>query len=138
MDCQHVTERLSAFLDRELPDQEQMSIQQHLDNCARCAADCESLSRAWDQVSAIPRATPRTDLWPRIEARLPRSRGWADWGWWVWSGLQVQAAAALIIGLLLGGWLEGLAVDVPRPASPASVGVRSEPIDVERRAIGKP
>jgi anti-sigma factor RsiW len=131
MDCQHVTDRMSAFLDRELPNQEHVEIRRHLDACPRCAADCESLSRAWEQVSAVPRAAPRTDLWPRIEARLPRTSRWADWKWPAWSDVRVQAAAVVIAGLLIGGWLEGLAVGVRGSPSRAGVEVRSEPTDVQ-------
>jgi len=131
MDCQHVAERLSAFLDAELSEQESELVRQHLGTCARCEADCESLSRAWDALSVLPNVRPRADLWPRLDARLSERAGWTA----AWSGparhrAYVQAAAAVVAGLLLGGWLGERAIGASSTAPPAQTAVMPERLDV--------
>lgn len=52
MNCQWVQENLSAFLDRELPDNQKELVESHLSSCFQCKAECDSLSRAWDTLSS--------------------------------------------------------------------------------------
>ena len=120
MKCEDVADRLSAFIDGELPEAERLRVQQHLEACARCAADRESLSLAWDQVPALPRAAPRTDLWPRLEARLAGDSAPRPWPWLWWSPSLTLATAVLIVGLLLGLRLGDLIVKPNALAADAS------------------
>lgn len=63
-------ERLSAFLDGELPDSERIRVEAHWSGCAECreaAADLRGLIAA---AAELPPAPPERDLWPGIAARL--------------------------------------------------------------------
>jgi anti-sigma factor RsiW len=102
MNCNETAQKLSAFLDGELPEEERVHISQHLETCRSCAAECESLAFAWDRVIELPRAEPRTHLWPGIEARLPGRIVAQRWRRVRLSPFPALATAALIVGLLLG------------------------------------
>jgi hypothetical protein len=55
----HVTtESLSAYLDRELPGNRVREVERHLEDCPRCRADLESLSRVIRRLQAVQRVAP--------------------------------------------------------------------------------
>jgi hypothetical protein len=66
------TDKLSEFLDRELPADEQRAVEAHLRGCANCAAVLADLKRVVaraQQAGAVPRP-PSGDLWAGIAARI--------------------------------------------------------------------
>lgn len=62
--CEY-SERLSAYLDGELPDERRSELEQHLAGCRQCAAELETLRqmsgmlRAWDGPQLSPMAMRR-------------------------------------------------------------------------------
>src|SRR4030065_477759 len=54
MECAKTWDRLSAYLDGDLPEQEREGIAQHLRKCARCAAE----ERALKETLSLPRTPP--------------------------------------------------------------------------------
>jgi anti-sigma factor RsiW len=71
------TDRLSEFLDGELPADEQRAVEAHLRGCANCAAVLADLKRVVaraQQAGAVPRP-PSADLWGGIAARIDASPG---------------------------------------------------------------
>ena len=66
------TDRLSEYLDGELPADEQRAVDAHLRGCAECAAVLADLKRVVaraQQAGAVPRP-PSADLWGEIAARI--------------------------------------------------------------------
>ena len=103
MRCQVVIDRLSAFIDGELPDAERQAVERHLDGCPACAAVHRRLAEAWALVAEAPRVAPRVDLWPRIEARLEGEPPVPAWRAWIsWKPFPALATLALVAGLALG------------------------------------
>jgi anti-sigma factor RsiW len=131
MDCQETAQKLSAFLDGELSQAEGVQVRKHLEACRRCAAECESLAFAWERVLELPRSEPRTDLWPRLDARLAGSTGLRLSRWLSWSPFPALATAALIVGLLLGLQVGGLVVNPGPPAAGHAAQTGPEPVDVQ-------
>jgi anti-sigma factor RsiW len=103
VDCVAVIDKLSAFIDGELPDPERRAVERHLLGCAGCASAHQHLADAWTLAAEAPRVTPRVDLWPRIEARLDAGPPWRAWlGRFTWNPLPALATLMLVAGLLLG------------------------------------
>jgi anti-sigma factor RsiW len=120
MNCQKVAEKLSVFLDGELPDVQRVLVSQHLDACEPCAAEYRSLAAAWERLGELPRTEPRAHLWPRIEARLAQQTVGQRWRWLGWSSSPALATVALVVGLLLG--FQAGALVVNSGASPTRAG----------------
>ena len=105
-------ERLSAFLDGDLPAGDLASVRQHLEACAACARRADELSAVARAVRALDAPEPPPTLWPVIAGVLareddgPRARpGWADR--WLSPrpfgiGMVAGVAAATAIVVLLG------------------------------------
>jgi anti-sigma factor RsiW len=103
VDCRGVVDRLSAFMDGEVPDAERDALQRHLSGCPACASVHQRLAEAWTLAADAPRVAPRVDLWPRIEARLDGERSWPAWlGRLAWNPLPALVTLMLVAGLLLG------------------------------------
>ena len=131
MNCQEIAQRLSAFLDGELSDSERLLVRQHLDTCGPCAAEYRNLAFVWDRLGELPRAEPRTHLWPRIEGRLDRQTDAKRWRWLGWSPFPALATVALIVGLLLGLRVGALVVDRGAPPTRAVGETEVDPLHVE-------
>ena len=74
------TDKLSEFLDGELPADEQRAVEAHLRGCANCAAVLADLKRVVaraQQAGAVPRP-PSADLWTGIAARIDGGAHAAD------------------------------------------------------------
>ena len=60
------TNRLSEYLDGELPESERATLEAHLRACADCRATLEQLRRVVARAQALDDTPPTTDLWPAI------------------------------------------------------------------------
>jgi anti-sigma factor RsiW len=95
-------ERLSEYIDEELPTGERRELEEHLRGCVECAETLDELRHLIAQVPALEvESEPGVDLWPGIERRLtPRQPArWRAWpavrsGWLV---PRLAAAAALAV-----------------------------------------
>jgi anti-sigma factor RsiW len=109
--------RLSEYLDGELPDEDHVALESHLATCSECAAVLADLRRVVGHARRLERRGPRRDLWPGIAARIgatpPVERGIVDLASrgalarrWSFS-LPQLAAAAIVLMTLSGGivWL---------------------------------
>ncbi|HJZ76707.1 MAG TPA: zf-HC2 domain-containing protein [Vicinamibacterales bacterium] len=70
------TDKLSEYLDGELPADEQRAVEAHLRGCAACAlvlADLKRVVARAQQAGAVPRP-PNADLWGGIAARIDAER----------------------------------------------------------------
>ncbi|HEY5907492.1 MAG TPA: anti-sigma factor [Vicinamibacteria bacterium] len=103
---QHVTDRLSAFLDRELTEAEASGVRQHLGECEGCAAvlgELQGVDRAFAGLPSSPPAEYFDSFAARVRARLeggaaaaPAAKAGLRLPVWSWA-----LAAALLLGVLL-------------------------------------
>jgi len=101
-------ERLSEYLDGELPATDRAALEAHLDTCNDCSAMLDDLRRVVDRARLAEEYVPRRDLWPGIASRIgathasPRRTG-RKWSF----SLPQLAAAAILLMTLSGGtvWL---------------------------------
>jgi hypothetical protein len=112
------TDRLSEYLDDELPPEERAAIEGHLRHCVACGAALADLKRIVVRARSLEDRPPARDLWPAIAARIGASPATADRGHVVafdavrgrrrWSfSLPQLAAAGIALMALSGGaaWL---------------------------------
>jgi predicted anti-sigma-YlaC factor YlaD len=64
------TDRLSEYLDGELPETERVALEAHLSSCAQCSAVLADLRLVIRQAQALAPLEPRHDLWPVIVRRI--------------------------------------------------------------------
>ena len=69
------TDKLSDYLDGELPDEERRAVDAHLRGCAECAAVLNDLKRVIARAQGVAGAPrpPAADLWAGIAARIETS-----------------------------------------------------------------
>ncbi len=94
--CPEIQDKLSAWLDGELPPEVLALVDRHLDGCAACRRQLAQLE-ALDEALLGLSAPPAPDLAAKVKVRLrrPSRRGWQS----------LALAASLVIGILLGGTL---------------------------------
>jgi hypothetical protein len=122
---EHLTERLSAYVDGELDDEARAAAEVHLTVCAECRSAVQDLRRVVSLARALDDRPPAQDLWPAIAERIgaapradivplaSRRRRFAF--------SMPQLAAAGIALSLLSAATAGTAVRFLAPAAPASV-----------------
>jgi len=104
------TNRLSEYLDGDLPEKERAGLEAHLPGCADCRATLQQLRRVVARAQALDDRPPTADLWPAIarhvgvvslDARRARRR--------LSFTVPQLAAAAVALALLSAGsaWLLG-------------------------------
>src|SRR5947209_309576 len=104
------TNRLSEYLDGDLPEKELAGLEAHLPGCADCRATLQQLRRVVARAQALDDRPPTADLWPAIarhvgvvslDARRARRR--------LSFTVPQLAAAAVALALLSAGsaWLLG-------------------------------
>jgi anti-sigma factor RsiW len=125
------TNRLSEYLDGELPDGERVALESHLQSCGECSALVMDLRRVIRRARLLPAPTPGRDLWPGIASRIgatppvsapidltSRRREARRWSF----SLPQLAAAGIALVALSGGtvWmLRGPAAPAARPIAVA-------------------
>lgn len=72
-DCKEIRERLSAFIDNELPPHESRVIKSHLHQCPACAHEESSLRQVIDLLDGIPDESPSVSF---SRAALHRAASW--------------------------------------------------------------
>jgi hypothetical protein len=125
------TDRLSEYVDGELPPDEREKLESHLRHCAECTATLADLKRVAVRARALTDREPAVDLWPGIAARIGsttpssgvpviplRRRAGKRWSF----SIPELAAAAIALMAVSGG-----AVWLLRPA-PASLATTPVPI----------
>ncbi|HEX7337120.1 MAG TPA: zf-HC2 domain-containing protein [Gemmatimonadales bacterium] len=136
----HWTDRLSEYIDHELPVADRTALENHLSSCAECSAALADLRRIVARAGSLEFRGPARDLWPGIAARIAgpavppavvplapaRRKRWSF-------SLPQLAAAAVLLMTLSGGtvWLlqspgtQPAGVAVTLPASPTTIQARA-------------
>lgn len=123
MSAHPFAERLSAFLDQELPDEVRLSIEEHLRTCDACAAHLAELASVDEAARALPLEAPAgyfDDFAARVRGRLvarPVRRTPPVWTW--------AAAAAALLAVVTPLAMRERAAESPAPAVMQDEGVRS-------------
>jgi anti-sigma factor RsiW len=99
MECRDIRERLSAWLDRELPPEEHELIAAHLEGCTGCRRELAQL-RVLETALGELAAAPPPRVAEQVLARLQAQQGQRSRRPW-WQSLAL--AASLVLGVLLGG-----------------------------------
>lgn len=120
MNCQQSTELFPDYLLGNLNEAAAAEMQSHLDSCAACREEAESLRAIWAKLESLPQEQPSETMRPRFYAMLdayqqglqhsrsaPRLRdvmnGWLERWWPKQPALQFAFAVALLIaGLFIG------------------------------------
>lgn len=105
MECRDLRERISAFVDGEVPPAEARLVEEHLDKCPECRALERKMRALGIGVSRAEGIVPpnfREKLFARLEAEelLPRRRSLFVFSL-RWAAVPVTAAAALALFLLV-------------------------------------
>ena len=137
MNADRWTDRLSEYVDRELPDAERIALEAHLAGCAECRATVELLRAVQQRAARLPDRPAERDLWPAIAAMIgsespirperPDVRPLAPRRRYAFS-LPQLAAAGIALAVLSGGtaWLVRDASD----AAPAAVATTPAPAPI--------
>jgi len=72
-DCKEIRERLSAFIDNELPPQERRLIEKHLYQCSACAQEKSSLRQVIELLDGLPDESPSISF---TLATIHRASSW--------------------------------------------------------------
>jgi hypothetical protein len=117
------TDKLSDYLDDELPEGERRAVAAHLAECAECANTLAELQRVAAAAASLAPVRPQADLWSGIAARIG-SAAWA--GRTGFAGraprrlslsLTELAAASLLLAALSGGTAAILMMRTGRPGA---------------------
>ena len=81
--------------------------EQHLDHCDECRAHYSSLQRVLNVVDSLPVPARReeygSEVWRRIEGRLPSRRRWWSLEFsWRWAGAAAAFASLVVVAFLAG------------------------------------
>ncbi len=102
-------DRLSDYLDGELPAADRLALEAHLDSCNDCSALLADLRRVVDRARGAEEYVPRRDLWPGIASRIRATPALSPriGPRWTFSLPQLAAAAIFLMTLSGGGavWL---------------------------------
>ncbi|HEY3012003.1 MAG TPA: zf-HC2 domain-containing protein [Gemmatimonadales bacterium] len=125
------TDRLSEYLDGELPEGERVTLESHLQTCRECSEILMDLRRVIRRARTLKEQTPDRDLWPAIASRigatpvasqaieeLASRRGGRRWTF----SLPQLAAAGIALMVASGGavWLLRPAPLTPNAAAPVT------------------
>lgn len=124
------TDKLSDYLDGELPADERYAVESHLAGCDQCAAVLEDLRRVVARAQSLPPRPPHADLWDDVSARIePRSRISRVTSLPSWSSVAAKAprrisitlpqalAASIVIALVSGALAVKVLAPAPLPAT---------------------
>lgn len=70
MNCRHVQDSLSEYLEGAVPPPERQAITEHLMTCIRCAQEERSLAVALETLHAIPPREPVLDIWSEMAPKI--------------------------------------------------------------------
>ncbi len=153
MTCEDGRERLSIYIDKELPASEEVEVERHLAECSECAAELERLRELTTQLREAPLLDMPLDAAVRLDdavsaalrerqaASVPsRTRAAATQPWWKWFfrpafGGLVASVAVLAFAVIVfsGGQMTTLSTDrLPESAQRSSKSVAPKAEETER------
>jgi anti-sigma factor RsiW len=139
LSCVRCRKRLGAYLDGELSERQQASLERHLAGCGSCRAalhallGLEPLLRNLD-VPPAPAALTSQIMTQAYARRRSQSAARRPWSWWQaltpqFGAFRMATAAALITGLAVGAYMGWTRYGASGPARPATTAAWNEPVD---------
>ncbi len=106
MNCSKVQNLLSCYIDRELPGEDMLAIQRHLDSCNECQRDYQQLLQVKRLLGAMPVRAPEPFLEERlVQVVFSNSKPASTWRLTIPRPLlRPLAIAATVAGIALGTW----------------------------------
>lgn len=131
MHCDHVRERLSAYMDTEVGHHMRAQIDEHLAACENCREALARLRQVDAFLGSAPAPCASEGFAGRVMAearqhaagwRQPPREPWSSLRWWASSSVPMRAAAAavLMVGLAAGAFMGRDTWQPPAPRSAAS------------------
>jgi len=105
MKCEKIRRKLSAYLDGELTEAERRVVASHLESCDLCSREYEEFQRLHAVLSNLDPVEAPPYLWRRVERGLILPQRTGFWEQVVGRLVYAPAAAAILIGLLVGNFL---------------------------------
>lgn len=105
MRCERVREKLSAFVDGELSENEHRGIASHLESCESCFREYEELKKLEVLLSNLERVDAPSYLWERIVGRISSQERVSSWEKLIHRLVYAPVGVAILIGLLIGNHL---------------------------------
>jgi anti-sigma factor RsiW len=101
MSCDRWTERISAYIDSEVPASEIDALDAHLQSCARCATEAFAQLKMKQLVSNVgKRYSPTREFQERVRRKtFASSATRVHWRWWPAAALAVAVLIAIFIGI---------------------------------------
>ena len=85
MSCERMENRILAYMDGRLNENERAEVQKHLDACPACRVRATEFSSVSDLLDELPVIEPSPAFDVRVRARIAaepiRQSWWASWGW---------------------------------------------------------
>lgn len=120
---EHPRERLSAYLDDELPDPDAAAVERHIASCTECSRELMIMRDLGGAMRTMSQRYERGSTWSTVHRRLTRPVGWvlvvagtSIWAWlivsrWMRAELTLEWAAGTAIGLGLALLLVGIGIE---------------------------
>lgn len=101
MNCKNVKKNLVSFLENELPEEQQIEMENHLQSCSDCSQLLEDFSQLWRALECRERIQHSFYFWTRLKQRIIEYEEGRKsvWGWV--EGLIRWARPAVVIATLL-------------------------------------
>jgi hypothetical protein len=152
MECTRTQDMLSSYLDGDLPDREQEEIAGHIRQCSRCAEEERALRETLSLLRNLPAEAAPPELLKGVRLRIAEKTAvplWKKVFLPVHIKIPLEAAAVVLVFLLVYGIQKEMPAKTPVPSPPASAesGVRvarTGPVakrpdaDTTRRAKAEP
>jgi anti-sigma factor RsiW len=137
--CLKYRKRLGAFLDNELSGREQSLVERHMARCVSCRAALEN----WQKLAPLLASCQAPPVPPALAARIQaaaktiqKTKARGLFGLWLWETWTMQPwmlkgaiAAALVIGLTMGGYMGWSGSRIDRLARSAATIYEAEAVD---------
>jgi hypothetical protein len=110
MNCKKIKNQLLLYLDNELPEMQQLKVQQHLASCTDCSKRLKQLENIWRFSEDIEKVEPSGSLWTGIAAKLSARENhlaplFDFWEKIINHAIPIAATAIIFICVLVGAYL---------------------------------
>lgn len=103
MNCREIKNKLSAFQDRNLPDQEMLEIKNHLEICPKCFQSLAELDFTWEVLDQVEKFESAPFFWTRLSQRInERESRKSSISPLLWFPIPVVTTVFLIFAFIIG------------------------------------
>jgi predicted anti-sigma-YlaC factor YlaD len=102
MNCRKIQNKLSAYLDCEITENDVKAIEEHLQHCRQCEKRLQSLKNTWEIVGILPDPEPVPYFYTRLKRRMASQEKEEALTWIDRVLIPASAVVALALGLLVG------------------------------------